>query len=311
MMKQRTMNVMDNEYELKFRSNGLTLVGSVVDAEDATAIALLITGSGKLNRDSNHAKLNINVSYALASYLSKLNISSFRYDKRGVGDSDGDYWTTTLSDNFDDANAAICAIKTIYPDKCLYIVGHSEGSLIAAHVAAKRNDLSGIVLLAGSTRKGSKLLSWQLGQVLNSLQGVNKWLLKILPINLVKLHQKLLKKIQLSHKKTMHIMGVKKINAGWLREFMEYDPVDDYCHISCPVLAISGKKDIQVPVDDLLHMKKIIINRFEGYAIDDLTHLLRKDVDKPSINNYKKLIEFPVDDEVLRIVGEWIDSLSK
>lgn len=300
-----------NESELKFTSNAITLVGSFMAAEDEKAIALIITGSGRVNRDSNHERIKLNVSNSLALSLSKQNISSFRYDKRGIGESSGDYWSATLSDNIDDAHAAVSALRQKNPDKKIFIIGHSEGALIAANVAATRNDLSGIVLLAGSIKKGRDVLSWQLDQVLSNLQGVSKWLLKILPINPVKSHQKLLNKIQNSNKNIIRIMGVKKINAGWLRQFMNYDPVKDFANINCPVLAITGKKDIQVPVNDLLDMKKIIPTIFEGHAIDDLTHLLRNDKEQPSLSHYKNLIKLPMDADVLSIINAWLNSLSK
>lgn len=297
------------EYELKFHANGTTIAGSFMEAKGATAIALIITGSGKLNRDSNHSKIKINVSNSLALSLSKQGISSFRYDKRGVGKSSGNYLSATLVDNFDDANAAVSFLKQQNPNKKIYIIGHSEGALIAVNVAARRSDLSGIVLLAGTARKGRDILAWQLGEVLASLQGVSKWLLKILPINPVKSHQKLLTKILNSNKNVMQIMGLKKINAGWFRQFIEYNPIEDCAHISCPVLAITGKKDIQVPVDDLLNMAKIIPTQFESHAIDDLTHLLRRDMSKPSISHYKQLVKRPMDEEVLNIINVWLNSL--
>jgi hypothetical protein len=40
------------------------------------------------------------------------------------------------------------------------------------------------------------------------------------------------------------------------------------------------------------------------HRIDDLTHILRRDPNPPAIKAYKKLVHRPVDEQVLRLVGE-------
>ena len=51
--------------------------------------ALLLSGSGPLDRDSNMARQRLDVAQALASGLASCGVASLRFDKRGVGMSGG------------------------------------------------------------------------------------------------------------------------------------------------------------------------------------------------------------------------------
>ena len=42
-------------------------------------------------------------------------------------------------------------------------------------------------------------------------------------------------------------MQVQQIRSPWFRYFIEYDPEAALRKVTCPVLAINGEKDIQVP----------------------------------------------------------------
>jgi len=40
---------------------------------------------------------------------------------------------------------------------------------------------------------------------------------------------------------------IKQLLSPWMRSFLVYDPRPDLAKIKCPVLAIFGEKDLQVP----------------------------------------------------------------
>src|SRR5579863_6995102 len=93
--------------DVRFESEGgVTLAGTFLDPSDAKAAALILTGSGRLDRDSNSRAFHGWISPAIAEALAARGVASLRYDKRGAGQSSGDFLEASLSNNYSDAAAA-------------------------------------------------------------------------------------------------------------------------------------------------------------------------------------------------------------
>jgi alpha-beta hydrolase superfamily lysophospholipase len=219
------------EQEMNFQSNDIELSGTLTipDTNKPCPVVLLIPGSGQIDRDDNHKKIHINLFRDLTNHLTDLGIGTFRYDKRGVGASQGDYWTTGLYDNVADALSALTYLKKQpgIDSELIFLLGHSEGAIISTKLAAEGADVTGIVLLGGTARSGEDVLKWQVLQVVKGLKGLNKWIIKLFRINVAKSHQKQLNKIKKSTKDTYRVQKIAKINAKWMREFIAYNPADD------------------------------------------------------------------------------------
>ena len=232
------------EEQIKFSSGNIRLAGSlqIPDSNEVNACVLLIAGSGQVDRNENHKKLHVDALRQIAIYLAKHKIASLRYDKRGVGESDGDYWETGFFDNISDAENALkyLELDTRLVNKPHFVLGHSEGALIAANLAAAYSDLSGAVLIAGAAQDGRKVIEWQAKEVAKGLTGLNGFLVKLLRIDVVKAQKKVLDKIEKSTSNWFRQGLVKKINAKWMREFLAYDPSKDLAKIRVPILAITG-----------------------------------------------------------------------
>ncbi|MGS2777664.1 hypothetical protein ACVBAX_09815 [Robertmurraya sp. GLU-23] len=70
-------------------SGSLTLPDRV---QQKSPSILIIPGTGKLNRDGKvNKKLDLNLYKQLAQFFTELGFITLRYDKRGVGKSEGDY----------------------------------------------------------------------------------------------------------------------------------------------------------------------------------------------------------------------------
>lgn len=298
------------EENITFTSGLIVLAGTLTLPSNAGKFpaVLLIPGSGPINRDENHKKLKLNVFNALANTLANQGIAALRYDKRGIGQSSGNFFTASFRDNISDAEAALAFMRTqehINPHK-LFLIGHSEGAFIATHLARKDQKLAGTVLLAGAARNVEEVLKWQLPEILKTFSPWKKFLLRMLPINPEKSQKKFFDKIKNTNEPVIKIRLFKKINAAWFREILKYNPANDFPKITTPVLAITGKKDIQVPCCDLETMKVLMTASIETHAIDDLTHILRKDVKNASILHYKALAKLPLDEELLNILIKWL-----
>ncbi len=94
--------------------------------------------------------------------------------------------------------------------------------------------------------------------------------------------------------------------ARWLREYMAYDPALDLPAIRCPVLAITGRKDIQVDSVDVERIGAQVRTPFTGLAPENLTHVLRTHQGRPSLSSYRSQLRRPVDPELLECVASWV-----
>jgi pimeloyl-ACP methyl ester carboxylesterase len=265
---------MPTERDVIFSSETLQLAGTLrlPDSPRPCPAVLLIAGSGQVDRDKNAPKAHLNVLHDIAVALSEQGIASLRFDKRGIGASQGDYWETGFYEHVTDAGAALAFLQAqpeVRADK-VFLLGHSEGALISTHLAATGAQVAGVILLAGPAQNGEQVLVWQSAQVIKGMKGFNKWLIDLFHIDTRKAQQKQLDKLKRSTKNVMRIQLVAKLNAKWFREFMAYDPATDLPGIYAPVLAITGSKDIQVDPADLQKMAGLVRSEFEP-------HLMRPD----------------------------------
>ena len=156
--------------DITFESGEHALAGTLTVPRSNTPVpaAVLVSGSGPIDRDSNMKRARLGVMQQVADHLAGHGIASLRYDKRGIGASEGHYKATGFHDNVDDARAALAALRTrpeVDPES-VFVVGHSEGALIAIELAADTEQpLAGAVLLAGAAQPGKAILRWQAEQI--------------------------------------------------------------------------------------------------------------------------------------------------
>jgi alpha-beta hydrolase superfamily lysophospholipase len=154
--------------EVRFESAGVSLAGTFVDPAAARADALILSGSGRLDRDSNGPRFRGEINSAIAEALAARDVASLRYDKRGAGESGGDFYAAGVSDNYADACAAVDSLATRASGRPIYAIGHSEGALHVARLASD-GKVAGAVLIAGQARRGEEILTWQAAQIVPTL----------------------------------------------------------------------------------------------------------------------------------------------
>jgi pimeloyl-ACP methyl ester carboxylesterase len=298
------------EQEVAFTSEELRLSGTLAlpQADGRYPCVLMIPGSGRVDRNENLKRLPINVFGELSRHLADRGVGSLRYDKRGVGSSQGDYWTKGFYDSASDATAALLSLRAqpqVDAGK-IFLLGHSEGAYVAALLAARQAGIAGAILLAGGARPGEEEMKWQAIQVAAGLTGLNRWLLRLLRIDVAKSQQKQLDKIKRSASDSYRVQ-LRKINAKWLREFLAYDPSPDLATIRIPVLAITGGKDIQVDPANLSRMAELVQGPFEYHVVPDVSHLLRPENGPPTLSTYKKQVREPIDPRVVALIVRWLE----
>ncbi len=245
---------------------GVTLAGTLTLPKGAGPFpaAILIAGSGPQDRDGTIA--NHKPFLVLADYLTRKGFAVLRYDKRGVGQSTGSLEKATTLDLATDTQSAIAFLKArkeIDPAK-IGLIGHSEGAVIAPSIAANHKDIPWMVLLAPPATKGEDTLLNQSdliaragglsdAQVLSSLNFDKE------AYDLVQKEQDtkvVTEKLQALVKESGLDTAlppvaleaqIRMMTSPWFRFFLSYDPLPELQQIKCPVLALYGNKDLQVP----------------------------------------------------------------
>ncbi len=297
--------------EVSFDSDGSSLVGTYVEAANPVAAALLITGSGKTDRDSDvhlplHQMLRGGITRQVSDALAAAQVSSLRYDKRGVGASGGDYLSVGMAQRFADARAALGWLAAQAAGLQLLAIGHSEGTYYAARLAAD-GDVAGAVLLSGSARTGAEVLSWQTQKMAERLPQSARVILRLMRTDAIRAQRKNLDRILASSDDVMRIQG-SRVNARWVRDFAAYDPGPVLARITVPVLAITGAEDVQVPPEDVDAVGRLVQGPFDGHVVADLSHMLRPDPASIGPRGYRRATRQPVSPEVLDLITGWVAS---
>ncbi|MGW4065761.1 alpha/beta hydrolase [Amycolatopsis sp. NPDC004747] len=262
---------------------------------------LCLPGSGKLDRDSNTGRLRMDLGRPLATTLARHGIASFRYDRRGVGATPGDWHTVGFLDNRADAAAAFQALRT-HPavhGRPVAVLGHSEGAVHAMWLAAHA-PAAAAVLLAGYARSGEAAVRWQGGRLAATAPGLLRPLLPALR----RVASKQLARLAATTADTTRVGGVR-VNAKWWREQLAYDPRADLGRIRVPVLAVTGAKDVQVDPADL-DVIAALVPGAQTRRVPDLTHLLRRTDGPGTVSTYRKLLRHPVEDDLLSDTAQWL-----
>lgn len=176
-----------HEQEVTIQSGEVELVGTLcLPAREGTFLAvLMIHGSGPLDRNENMKGQQLNIFNALAHAMATYGIASLRYDKRGCGSSSGDFMRAGHSDLVQDAIHCLdtMANSACVSDKDHYILGHSEGCIVAPQVALHRPSVAGLMLLCPFIEHMDSLLLRQAGQLeeeIDSLPGIAGFLYGVL-----------------------------------------------------------------------------------------------------------------------------------
>lgn len=140
--------------EIVFKSGDFVLSGTLVLPDNAVNVPVLVFLGGIEEWGDYHKNRQPFIDENLISVFPRSGIGILYYDPRGVGDSDGKWQRTTLTQFADDTKAAIQYLnqrKEVDPDR-IGIIGHGEQGWVAQIVAATAPDLVKIMVsLAGPT----------------------------------------------------------------------------------------------------------------------------------------------------------------
>lgn len=135
--------------ELRVASDGVELAATLTlpDVGDHPALVVCLHGTGPLDRNANMPGQVLDIFNTIAAHLASVGIACLRYDKRRCSESTGDYYTAGHVDLLDDALAVIDHAQQVGTFRRIYLLGHSEGTLLAVEASLQR-PVRGLVLLS-------------------------------------------------------------------------------------------------------------------------------------------------------------------
>ena len=323
----------EEEVSYQNKEAGITLAGTFTKPKSGGSFPalLLITGSGPQNRDEE--LLGHKPFLILADYLTRRGVAVLRVDDRGIGRSTGKFSGATTQDFAGDVRAGIEYLKTRRDvnAKKIGLLGHSEGGIIAPMVAAESKDVAFIVMMAGTSLPGDQILCLQdslislaMGQSTVQVQkdlSVKRAMYALIrnETDTTKLRQGLvtiLRESMPTDSTTGGAANKAAVNAAlaqlmspWFRFFLTYDPAPALRKLTCPVLALNGSKDLQVPAQEDLEGMRRAFNasgnkKATAKLLPGLNHLFQK-AETGSPSEYAKIDE-TINPEALQVIGDWI-----
>lgn len=321
--------------------DNISLAGTLTlpEKEGNFPALVLISGSGPQNRDEElmgHKPFLI-----LADHLTKKGIAVLRFDDRGTAESKGNFNTATSLDFTKDVESAIKYLQTrkeINKDK-IGLIGHSEGGMIAPMVTAENKDVNFIILLAGTGLRGDKLLLMQ-QELIGIASGIRDTdMKKTIDINkcafdiiiksdntdsiksdLRSYYKQAIKDDPESVKRTGISEGeyielvINQLTSPWMIYFIKHDPALVLENVKCPVLAINGGKDTQVPAKENLEAIKKALEKGgnKNITIKELAKLnhLFQECETGLVSEYST-IEQTFSPVALKEISDWIIEIVK
>lgn len=283
------------------------LVGVRRRVETPSALAVLLPGSGPIDRDGDARGLALSIQRQLAEGLAERGIESVRWDKRGVGESEGEFLTTGFDDLLADALAVVDDV--LGGELPVIVIGHSEGASVAARIAARRPAIAGFVMLSGSARSGLEVLRWQSRAIAADVPGLVRGLLRLLRTDVEQQTEKNRQRLLRTTGDVARIGGAR-VNARWFREFMAYDPRADLDAAPSPLLAITGTFDLQSPPEDLAVIAARTGGPTRTIALEGVSHILRTQP-RPTLRTYRADARRPIDERVVAIIAAWWNEISE
>ena len=308
-----TLQKLYSSEEVTYASGDLKLAGTVTVPQDSVKLhpaAIIVSGSGPQDRDGKTPEPMFSVQYkALAQILSDSGLLVLRYDKRGVGKSQGNFQTATLGDFVSDVRAGISYLKTrrdVDPNR-ICLIGHSEGAIIAPMVAAKDPTVKAIVLMAGPSKPLDQVLLEQQDYILKK-QNVPEEARKQAIDQENYFFAWVRGEKQLSAEQIQQ-MGKVADTKQWLLEHFRHDPIQTIKSVKCMVLILQGGKDHQVFEYHAQALNQALSDaKNKNHTLKifpDLDHLFCKTEGEGDYAEYANT-ERPLDQEFLDYLTGWL-----
>jgi uncharacterized protein len=314
------MNAQMVKEEISFKSD-VNLKGTLLvpdQGKESYPTILFLAGSGQLNRDGStpKGKFKFDLYKDLAELCTSLGFATFRYDKRGIGESEGDFHSAGLSDALYDAEAALemLAAHSKVDQNKMIIAGHSEGCIVGTALNERR-PAAGLILLSGAGENMREALDYQREiayKQMRSQGGLKGFIVN--KFNIIEKGEKqsvaTYQKMIDSDKDVVKQLGLIKLPAKYFREHFAFNIVEALKKVTCPVIAIGGTKDIHTNPVKMERVKQYVQGEHECHVIENMDHGLKEQLTPMAPLNFKrdylKTIGKPIHPEAVKHLTSWL-----
>ena len=322
--------------EVEFQNGPINLAGTLTlpPGNGPFPAVLLISGSGLQDRDETvfgHKPF-----WVLADHLSRTGIAVLRVDDPGIGKSAPHPEPPTTADFATDVEAGVTFLKRDDRIGTVGLIGHSEGGIIAAIVASRRDDIGFVVLMAGPGVPGAELLLKQNERIFDGMGIVGErkeTLLTLLDRLFTTLtsdmtEDEMRQQVDEIVRKQFEINGippaqqdetqvqaaVEQVLNPWMRYFLALDPRPALEAIRVPVLALNGELDVQVDAEQNLTAIDAALEKGGNHNVTlhrlpKHNHLFQRA--KTGLVNEYAVIEETISPEVLDLIRDWVVSVTQ
>ncbi len=228
-------------------------------------LVIFIPGSGPTDRNGNSGMMKNNSLKFLAEAISNQNIATYRFDKSvltAVKKEGFKEDNIRFEDQVEEVKALISHFKLNKSFSKIYLIGHSEGSLVG--MLASKIGVDGFISLAGAGRPIDEIIVEQISKQAPFLKD-----------DTVKILEELKKGKMVEEVNPYLISLFRKSVQPYLISWIKYHPQQEIHQLKIPVLIINGNKDIQVPASDAELLKEANLDA-ELVIIQNMNHIFKK-----------------------------------
>lgn len=275
----------------------ISLYSIISSPLNSTEIAIIMPGSGPTDHNGNQPGVVNNSLKFLADELNENNIATLRFDKRAINNSsyEGFKESDLTIDQYAKDLVRVIEFAKSKNFKRIYLIGHSEGSLISL-IALQSIKVDGFISIAGVGQSADLILKNQLKPQL--------------PVDLFNQVEIVIDSLKMGYQvknaPQQLFMLFRPSVQPYLISWFKFNPTELIKNINIPILIINGTKDIQVGIDqaELLHNAN---SKSTYIEIENMNHVL-KTIDGEMQENIQSYTnpELEINSELINAISNFI-----
>jgi pimeloyl-ACP methyl ester carboxylesterase len=273
-------------------------------------VAILIHGSGQGNYNSAFGGMAF--FYDIAQGLAEQGIASIRFNKRHRQHPPLPPDATIFTETIYDVHYAIDFARDHTGLGEIFLIGFSQGGIVAPHIAYGRPEVAGIVSLAGSPRNFIDIIASQSGHLHYRAEALGLPIPSFIPADFI------LRWVMAVDEEAMpdafstfnNIALALGFPISFLRSMEGLSVHDIIDQVQIPFLILQGEKDLQVfAAYDFVAWQDMLYNRENVTFIlyEGLNHFFAPHVEELGFNQFRANVN--VDAQVINDIANWILNL--